>query len=165
MGRTSEKSNTFWQFLRVGAIDFLMYFKISHAVYFFILKKYSSNIRHITSFEQSISIKQKIQKETLVIAFLYHSYERRHKTRRKIHTIFISSQKYALPKVKSFTCTGKYLVFYQTYCSTHPTRKCWNLVFKWVLSVLLVIKKRLTRLFMHVCVREVRERKIVFTFP
>ena len=84
----------------------------------------------MTSFEQSISIKQKIQKETLVIAFLYHSYERRHKTRRKNYTIFISSQKYALSKVKSFTCTGKYLVFYQTYCSTHPTRKCWNLVFK-----------------------------------
>jgi hypothetical protein len=37
---------------------------------------------------------------------------------------FISSHKYVIPEIKSFSCIGKYLIFNKTYCSTYPTRKC-----------------------------------------
>jgi hypothetical protein len=43
---------------------------------------------------------------------------------------FISSHKYVIPKVKSFTCIGKYLIFNETYCSSYPTRKCRNIYLK-----------------------------------
>jgi hypothetical protein len=46
-----------------------------------------------------------------------------------------------------------------------PDKEMWKSCLKRVLSVLQVIKKRLTGLLMHAFVREVRERNVVFTLP
>jgi hypothetical protein len=122
VGRISGNSKTFGQFFRVWATEVLLHFTIINDVYFVILKKNSSKKQHITSFEQAISINQKIQRTTLAISFLYQSYQRWHRTRRKSCTIiYLSSQKYVIPKAKNFTCIGKYLIVNETYCWTYPT--------------------------------------------
>ena len=129
VGRTSDNSNTFWQFPRVGATQVLLCFRISHDVYFVILKKNTPRKYSILqAFKKAISIKQKIKRETLALAFLYESYELWHRMRRKSYTIIYLFTKYVIPKAKSFTCIGKYLIFNETYCSTYPSMKCENLV-------------------------------------
>ena len=109
---------------------------------------FSWKIQHITSFEQAISINQNIQRTTLAMAFLYRSFKRWHRTRRNSYIYLFT--KYVVPKVKSFTCIGKYLIFNETYCSTYPTRKCRNLYLK-MSFVGITSNKEETRLVIHAC--------------
>jgi hypothetical protein len=141
VGRTSGNSNTFWQFPRVGATQVLLYFRISHDVYFVILKK-------------------KILLEIQHMSHMNFDTE----WGGKVTISSISSQNMSYRKLKLYMYREVFN-FQWNLLFDISDYEMWKSCFKWVLSVLQVMKNRLTWLFIHVNVREVREKNNVFTFP